>query len=158
AARMVESGLPVCAMPNAGAPKKVEDRLIYLATPENFGVFARRMYKAGVKMVGGCCGTSPSHITRVGSAARMVSPRSPLGGLAVSDASTRVPAVPVAQRSSLGGALGKRFVISVEVNPGPGVDTSAQVEAARSLLAAGADVINIADGPRATARMSNLAL
>ena len=74
-AKMVATGLPVSAMPNAGLPQSIEDRLIYLATPENFGVFARRLYKAGVKLVGGCCGTGPAHITRVSSASRMVAPR-----------------------------------------------------------------------------------
>src|SRR5205823_1864027 len=116
-----------------------------------------RMYKAGVKMVGGCCGTGPSHITRVGSAARMVWPKSSLGLALVHDDGNRRPAAPVAARSALGAKLGRRFLVSVEVNPGPGVDTAPQVEAARLLFAAGADVINIADGPRATARMSNLA-
>ena len=74
--QMLGAGAPVCAYPNAGRPERFEDRLIYLATPENFGVVARRMFKAGVKLVGGCCGTGPSHITRVASAARMVWPRS----------------------------------------------------------------------------------
>lgn len=156
--RMVETGLPVCAMPNAGAPKKVEDRLIYLATPENFGVYARRMYKAGVKLVGGCCGTGPSHITRVGSAARMVWPRSaPVSNVVIDDQSRREP-VPMAQRSNFGAKLGKEFLVSVEVNPGPGLDTKPQVDAARMLIDSGADVINIADGPRATVRLSNTVL
>lgn len=156
--QMLEVGSPVVVMPNAGRPRKVEDRLIYLATPENFGVYARRLFKAGVKMVGGCCGTNPDHIRRVAAAARMVHPRRE-GSIQVSTApSAGRPAVPLAERSEFGAQLGRRFVVSVEVNPGHGLDTGRPIEAARRLLKAGADVINIADGPRATARMSNLAL
>lgn len=156
--RMVEAGLPVSAMPNAGHPQSVEDRLIYLATPENFGVYARRMFKAGVKLVGGCCGTGPLHITRVSSAARMVAPRH--NSVAQVEVLENIgkPAKPVVDRSRLGAMLGKRFVVSVEVNPQTGLDVSGPIEAARRLLQSGADIINIADGPRATVRMSNLAL
>ena len=156
--KMVATGIPVCAMPNAGRPRKIEDRLIYFATPENFGVYARRMFKAGVKIVGGCCGTNPDHVARIASAARMVVPRS--------EARTVIEVAPVVKpdttkveaRSRFGAALGKRFVFSVEVNPNPGLSVDASLDAARMLVSAGADVINIADGPRATARMSNMAL
>lgn len=157
--KMVAAGIPVAAMPNAGRPRKIEDRLIYFATPENFGVFARRMFKAGVKIVGGCCGTNPEHISRIASAARMIVPKVERREVVhVASADERPPASPVAQRSKLGEALGKRFIFSVEVNPNPGLNAAASVEAARMLVSAGADIINIADGPRATARMSNLAL
>ncbi len=160
-AEMVQSGLPVCAYPNAGRPHSVEDRLIYLATPENFGVYARRMFKAGIKLVGGCCGTSPEHIRRVAAAARMVSPRQSAFAKVLhvqQDEQELSEPTPVAERSRFGALLGKRFVTSVEVNPGAGLTTEKQVAAARMLIEAGADVINIADGPRATVRMSNIAL
>ena len=156
--QMVSADILVCAFPNAGHPHTVEDRLFYLATPENFGVFARRMYKAGVHLVGGCCGTGPSHITRVGAAARMVSPRSTIRTQEVQEQSARVAPIPIPERSHFGSNLGKRFLISVEVNPGPGLSTEHQVDVARSLTSAGADIINISDGPRATARMTNLVL
>lgn len=155
--QMLGAGAPVCAYPNAGRPERFEDRLIYLATPENFGVVARRMFKAGVKLVGGCCGTGPSHITRVASAARMVWPRS-APRVEMVDAPERQEPIPLAQRSKFGAGLGRRFMTSVEVNPGHGLSTDRQVEAGRMLLDAGFDAINIADGPRATARMSNLTL
>ncbi len=155
--RMLTAGLPVSAMPNAGRPQSVEDRLIYLATPENFGVFARRMYKAGVKLVGGCCGTSPAHINRVSAAARMVAPRSG-PAVVLSEPSLAKPEKPLDERSAFGAALGRRFVVSVEVNPESGLSVEAPIAAAKRLLAAGADAINIADGPRATVRMSNLTL
>ena len=158
AQRMVESGLPVSAMPNAGLPQSIEDRLIYLATPENFGVFARRLYKAGVKLVGGCCGTGPAHITRVSSAARMVAPRLDVRPPEALVEHVAKPAKEVAQRSPLGALLGQRFLVSVEVNPAAGLNLELPLKAAHMLQAAGADVINIADGPRATVRMGNWAL
>ena len=109
-------------------------------------------------MVGGCCGTGPAHITRVASAARMVWPRQqPVVEISEAEDAGTDP-VALVDRSEFGEALGRRFVVSVEVNPAPGLSVERQVEASRMLMAAGADAINIADGPRATARMSNLAL
>lgn len=156
--KMVPTGIPISAMPNAGLPQKIEDRQIYLATPENFGVYARRLFKAGVKLVGGCCGTSPAHIARVSSAARMITPRQRPSSPHVETITTHQPPVPLAQRSGFGAKLGKQFVVSVEVNPAPGLSVDSAIAAARMLVQHGADVINIADGPRATVRMSNLAL
>jgi methionine synthase / methylenetetrahydrofolate reductase(NADPH) len=116
------------------------------------------MYKAGLKFLGGCCGTNAAHITRVASAARMVWP---IDGPRIEINEARDPGHeprPLAKRSSFGAMLGRRFVTSVEVNPGLGLSVDRQLEAAKMLYAAGSDVINIADGPRATARMSNMAL
>ena len=158
ATAMVESEIPVCAMPNAGSPETVEDRQMYLSTPENFGVFARRLYKAGVKVVGGCCGTNAEHIQRVSSAARMFSPKAPSTPIKVDEPARPQPTTPVEERTQFGKRLGREFLFSVEVNPKAGIDPSASIEAARMLKEAGADVINIADGPRATVRMSNLSL
>ena len=158
ATSMVEADIPVCAMPNAGAPETVEDRQMYLSTPENFGVFAKRLYKAGVKAVGGCCGTNPEHIQRVSAAARMFSPKSPTVRAKVQDPAQVQSALPVEERTTFGAQLGRRFLFSVEVNPKSGIDPSSAINAASMLKEAGADVINIADGPRATVRMSNLSL
>ncbi len=155
---MVKAGHPVCSFPNAGRPQRVDDRQIYLATPENFGVYARRMFKAGVKLVGGCCGTQPEHIKRVAAAARMVSPIHSPAPLTEAIKDNRRKASPLEERSALGRKLGREFVFSVEVNPGSGLTTDRQLEAAKMLIGSGADIINIADGPRATVRMSNLAL
>ncbi len=156
--KMVATGIPICAMPNAGRPRKIEDRLIYFATPENFGVYARRMFKAGVKIVGGCCGTNPDHVARIASAARMVVPRSESREVIEVAPVVKPDTSSLESRSRFGAAIGKRFVFSVEINPNPGLSVDASLDAARMLVSAGADVINIADGPRATARMSNMAL
>jgi methionine synthase I (cobalamin-dependent)/5,10-methylenetetrahydrofolate reductase len=164
---MLALGVPVSAVPNAGLPRRVDDRLVYVSTPEYFGIYARRMFKLGVKMVGGCCGTTPEHTKRIAASARMVGNDSPQGPdearerdsempIAILAGASRPPAV--AERSAFGAKLGKRFVVSVEVNPPVGLDPSKQVAAAKMLRAGGVDVINIADGARAQARMGNLAM
>jgi methionine synthase I (cobalamin-dependent)/5,10-methylenetetrahydrofolate reductase len=175
---MLEVGLPVCAAPNAGLPRRVDERMVYVSTPEYFGLYARRMFKLGVRVVGGCCGTTPEHIKRVAAAARMAAaavpdreggPDSraapPTTGENVAwiwsgsvQAPTGSPPVLREQKSAFAKKLGKRFVVSVEVNPPVGLDPSRAVAAAKMLKAGGVDVINIADGARAQARMSNLAM
>ena len=166
---MLEVGLPVYAVPNAGLPRRVDERLVYVSTPEYFGVYARRMFKLGVKLVGGCCGTTPDHIKRIVAAARMAGSASTD---ADADKTVRVDSVrpdprtqesaqpvPFAEKTSLAKKIAeKKFVVSVEVNPPVGLDPTKAIEAAKMLKAGGIDVINIADGARAQARMVNLAL
>jgi homocysteine S-methyltransferase len=163
---MLSLGVPVSAVPNAGLPRRVDERLVYVSTPEYFGVYARRMFKLGVRMIGGCCGTTPDHVKRIAAAARMVGNE----GATIEEASTRDSEVPVAvlagasrppppaERSTFGAKLGKKFVVSVEVNPPVGLALDKQIAAAKMLQAGGVDVINIADGARAQARMGNLAM
>ncbi len=177
--RMIEkmrpTGLPIAAMPNAGIPRRVEGRLLYMANPEYFGVYARRLIKLGVRLLGGCCGTTADHIRRVAYAARMHAHEGDGGAVTSSGsepADTSVGAQPRSfvvpegcevvrfeERSTLAAKLAKkRFVVSVEVNPPAGMDPSRALEGAKSLVRNGVDVINIADGPRASARMGNVAL
>ena len=162
AREMVEaSDLPVVAQPNAGSPQDVDGRAIYVTNPEYFGVFARRLLKAGIRGVGGCCGTSPAHVRQMSGAVRMMSGgRVRLeGGASLEDKplATPRPMPPMASRSKLGARLASgEFSVSVEVNPPPGLDSDKQIEVARKIVAAGADVINTSDGPRASCRMSNL--
>jgi len=163
---MLSLGVPVSAVPNAGLPRRVDDRLVYVSTPEYFGVYARRLFKLGVKLVGGCCGTTPEHVKRIAAAARMVGSDS----ATVDEARERDSEVPVAilagaslppavaERSTFGSKLGKKFVVSVEVNPPVGLALDKQLAAAKMLRDHGVDVINIADGARAQARMGNLAM
>jgi methionine synthase I (cobalamin-dependent)/5,10-methylenetetrahydrofolate reductase len=171
AEQMLGFGLPVLASPNAGLPRRVDERLVYVSKPEYFGVYARRMFRLGIRMVGGCCGTTPEHIKRVAGAARMAAsetePTADVeGGELRTEGSGSIPAVfagavqpiPFEQRSTLAQKIGKRFVVSVEVNPPIGLDPSKAVAAAKMLKAGGIDVVNIADGARAQARMSNLAM
>jgi homocysteine S-methyltransferase len=174
---MLAAGLPVCAAPNAGLPRRVDERMVYVSTPEYFGLYARRLLKLGVRVVGGCCGTTPEHIKRVAAAVRMAASttdREPAteggsGTVAVAESGAFAwsvipepapgsPPVPREEKSLLARKLGKRFVVSVEVNPPVGLDPSRAVAAAKKLQAGGVDVVNIADGARAQARMSNLAM
>jgi homocysteine S-methyltransferase len=165
---MLTLKVPVSAVPNAGLPRRVDERLVYVSTPEYFGVYARRMFKLGVRMIGGCCGTTPEHIKRIAAAARMVGNEMRSGD--VEEARERDSEVPIAilagasappaiaERSDFGRKLGKKLVVSVEVNPPIGLDPQKQLAAAKMLKAGGVDVINIADGARAQARMGNLAM
>ena len=164
---MLDLGVPVVAVPNAGLPHRVEGRLAYRATPEYFQLFARRLYKAGIHGVGGCCGTTEEHVRKIAAASRMVGGGEGVGRSAnvrderISQAPLTAPGVevvPTHAKGELGGALGQRFVISVEVNPPPGLSLEKALEGARLLREGGVDAINIADGPRASARMGNLAL
>jgi methionine synthase / methylenetetrahydrofolate reductase(NADPH) len=162
---MTGHGKPVSIQPNAGLPSVVEGRTIYVANPEHFGVFARRMLKSGVQLVGGCCGTTPEHIRRMLGAVRMhgaaqgIHPRIQGGEPQAAPAPVdgRAP-VPLAARSRLGARLAAgEFAVSVELTSPAGIDPDKVLGAVRTLIAGGVDIINIADGPRATARMSNLA-
>ncbi len=174
---MLSVGLPTWAVPNAGLPRRIDERLVYVSTAEYFGVYARRMYKLGVKLVGGCCGTTPEHVRRIAAAARMVGATETAPRRSDSDVPPRPsdtfqawsadpPAVPGAakpvsfgERSVLAEKLARgKFVVSVEVNPPIGLDLSKAIAAAKMLVAGGVDVVNIADGARAQARMGNLAM
>src|SRR5260370_18623535 len=65
---------PMSAMPNAGLPQRVEGRAIYLCSPEYMSQYARRLLWAGVKVIGGCCGTTPEHIKLIRSETRSLQP------------------------------------------------------------------------------------
>jgi methionine synthase I (cobalamin-dependent) len=169
--KMIPAGLPVMASPNAGLPSRIDERTIYVSTPEYFGVYAQRMFRVGVRLMGGCCGTTPEHIRRIAASARMMAgfagaleaedeDETARGGEPVATVlAGELQPKPLEHRSELGAKLARRkFVVSVEVSPPAGLDVSRAVAAARSLKQGGVDVVNIADGARAQARMSNLAL
>ncbi len=169
AEKFVGYGAPVAMVPNAGYPKPVDGRMMYMATPEYFGVFARRFFKLGVRAVGGCCGTSPEHIKSMVGAGKMMSG----GAVSLSSPTIKVAdtrstqelqptkdQIPFGERTPLAAKIESDdgFVVSVEVNPPQGLDPKKAIRGARMLKAAGVDVINIADGPRASVRMSNWSL
>jgi methionine synthase / methylenetetrahydrofolate reductase(NADPH) len=155
------TSLPLSAQPNAGIPRSVDGRNIYLCSPEYMASYARKFVAAGVRVVGGCCGTTPEHIRvmksalRVGEARRTATAQA-TGAHAVAAA---VPAVPLEKRSILGAKLARgEFVTMVEIVPPKGTDIRKEVEGARFLQSVGVDAVNIPDSPRASARMSNQAL
>src|SRR6185437_13646674 len=130
---------PLAAQPNAGIPRSIEGRNIYLCSPEYMASYARKFVNAGVNLVGGCCGTTPEHIKSMKSALRMSDAKGKPGGFRVITEAKRESSItppPLAQRSNLGKKLA----------------------AGKFLKAAGIDAINIPDSPRASARMSNMAL
>jgi homocysteine S-methyltransferase len=152
------SSKPMSAMPNAGLPMRVEGRNIYLSSPEYMAQYARRMLWAGVKIVGGCCGTTPDHIKLIRSETRSLQPGQRTLAVTVSDRevpSHALAPVPVEQKSKLGAKLAAgKFVAFVEILPPRGVEASREIDGARRCAEAGIDAINVPDGPRASARMS----
>jgi homocysteine S-methyltransferase len=152
------SGKPMSAMPNAGHPATVDGRKIYLCSPEYMAQYARRFILNGVKILGGCCGTTPEHIRLVRAEARSFQPAHRRNVVTVSEPESKekaLPAVPLARKSQLGAKLAEwRFVALVVMLPPRGVDAAKEIEGAQLCAAAGIDCINVPDGPRATARMS----
>jgi methionine synthase / methylenetetrahydrofolate reductase(NADPH) len=156
------SSLPLSAQPNAGIPRSVDGRNIYLCSPEYMASYARKFVAAGVRLVGGCCGTTPDHIRVMKAALRVGEAR---GKTATAHAGSSqstprpVPAVPLDKRSPLGAKLAAgEFATMVEIVPPKGIDVSKEVDGARFLKSVGVDAVNIPDSPRASARMSNQAL
>ena len=156
------TSLPLAAQPNAGIPRSVDGRNIYLCSPEYMASYARKFVAAGVRLVGGCCGTTPEHIRvmksalRVGEAQGKAASKQAAGSSSTPKA---VPAVPLQDRSLLGAKLARgEFVTMVEIVPPKGIDILKEVEGARFLKSVGVDAVNIPDSPRASARMSNQAL
>src|SRR5437899_2889706 len=150
---------PISAVPNAGLPKDVGDRKIYLASPEYMASYARRMIEAGARLVGGCCGTTPEHIKKIRDYVASVVPRHQPTG--VSRGTIAAPAGggegPVATRAGGGAELARgELVTSVEIVPPKGVDPTPMLQQCRALKAAGVDAVNVPDGPRAQSRMGVL--
>jgi len=154
------TSLPLAAQPNAGMPRSVEGRNIYLCSPEYMASYARKFVAAGVRLVGGCCGTTPDHIRVMKSALRAGEAKAARVQVAATHSSPPAfPTHPIEKRSILGKKLGTgEFVTMVEIVPPKGTDIGKEVEGARFLKSVGVDAINIPDSPRASARISNQAL
>jgi homocysteine S-methyltransferase len=151
---------PLSAQPNAGMPRNVEGRNIYLCSPEYMASYARKFVRAGVSVVGGCCGTTPEHIRAMKAALRAGEAKAKSTTAAVKPREQApVQAPPLSQRSRVGAKLANgEFVTMVEIVPPKGTDAAKEIEGARFLKSCGVDAINIPDSPRASARMSNQAL
>jgi methionine synthase I (cobalamin-dependent)/5,10-methylenetetrahydrofolate reductase len=153
------------AQPNAGLPRDVQGRQFYMCSPEYMSKFAKRFIQSGAKFIGGCCGTTPSHIKLISDAVRAASPRAQKvvfssGALAqvaeVTAADLNI--VPPEERSEWSRKIVKgEFVTSVEVLPPKGVDAQKTLDSIRLLKEAGVDGVNIPDGARAQSRMSAMA-
>ncbi len=151
------TSLPLIVQPNAGIPKEVENRRIYLCSPEYLAEYAKRFVGLGASAVGGCCGTTPDHIREVALAikplhrAKVLPKTAPAAGVELK------PPAPLAERSQLGARLAAgQWITTVELTPPRGYDLRSTVEKAKTLHQRGVCAINIPDGPRASARLSPL--
>jgi methionine synthase / methylenetetrahydrofolate reductase(NADPH) len=151
---------PLSAMPNAGLPATVEGRNIYLCSPEYMAQYSRRFVQAGVRLMGGCCGTTPEHIKQISSEIRSLQPvQTRTATVTVADEGKpevkRLLKITVAEKSQLGAKLAAgKFVAFVEILPPRGVDASKEIAGAKLCRDSGIDCINVPDGPRASARLS----
>lgn len=149
---------PIAAQPNAGKPRNVEGRTLYLSSPEYMASYAKRFIASGVRLVGGCCGTTPEHIRQIKLAVSTASAgrrSTPAKVGVVSVGTPTVEPVPRATRSRLASALNRgKFVCLVELTPPKGHEFGALIDDARALKIRGVDAINIPDSPMAAARMS----
>lgn len=155
------TSMPISIMPNAGKPKNIDGRNIYLASPEYFAEYAKLLVKSGANIIGGCCGTTPEHIKKMSIAIRALQPKITFQKVEriVQREEHKVQLISKINKSRLARRLTTgKFVKFVELLSPRGVDATKQINAARELFYNGIDVINIPDGPRASARMSALAL
>src|SRR5258708_1388093 len=159
------TGKPLAAMPNAGIPRAVEGRTIYLTSPEYMASFTRKLVKAGASIVGGCCGTTPSYTRAMKSSLRALEAME--GGAQVMElgradsskaaikAVSKVDPPALAERSKIGAMVAAGdFVTMVEIVPPKGINCSKEIDGAEMLHRLGVDAINVPDSPRASARMS----
>jgi methionine synthase / methylenetetrahydrofolate reductase(NADPH) len=167
AMRSQASDLPIVARPNAGGPAEVGGRFVYPATPDYVGELAHALLDEGVDVIGGCCGTGPSHTAAIADALAEWGTRevarseahpggAPTVVSVVEAAAPPVPrAAPAASSTSLQRQLATgRFVVAVEMEPPRSFNAATLVAAAGTLRDAGADVIDVADSPMAKMRMS----
>ena len=155
--RKTQPGLKMAALPMIGGAEMIEDRTIHLATSEFAAVYARRMRREGVRILGLCCGSTPAHIKAMRNALRALQPgRHSVSVTAVPEEKRREAAKPQPAATELGKKIeAGRFVVSVEIDPPQGTDITKALDAVRLLKQSGrVDAINIADGPRAMARMN----
>ncbi len=148
---------PLAAQPNAGHPRLYQDRTIYMCSPEYMASYARKLIKSGVQIIGGCCGTTPEHIAEIARSVKALQPgRVQLNPIMPKPETPPVEPVPLAEKSRLARKLSQgEKVVSIELTPPRGCDPSAILSKAKILHEKGIDAINLPDGPRASARMSN---
>lgn len=150
-------GKPVVAMPNAGLPREVDGRMMYMANPEYYTEYAKKYVELGARGVGGCCGTTPEHIRVMSRAVKTLS-----GVKRHIEVKVHAPApeaqvrvTPTAEKSRLANKIARgEKVATIEILPPRSIDLSQMLQKARLCHFRGVDAINIPDGPRASARIS----
>ena len=149
---------PIVVQPNAGIPKEVDNRSIYLCSPEYLTTYAMRFVALGARGVGGCCGTTPDHIREIAQAVKPLSKArvAPVIQKAADEVEEQEP-IPLSKRSRFAWRIAhQKWVTSVELVPPRGYDLTSTIEKSRTLYRHGVDAINIPDGPRASSRISPL--
>jgi homocysteine S-methyltransferase len=154
---------PISIQPNAGLPRQVEDRMLYMCTPEYMAEYAKRFFEKGARIIGGCCGTTPDHIKEIVRAVRSMDKAAAARVQVVVEAAVRPAAVsevrqtPLAEKSRWGAriAAGEK-VTTIEITPPKGLDIEPILDKAKLCAEFGVDAINIPDGPRASSRLSPL--
>ncbi|HUP66154.1 MAG TPA: bifunctional homocysteine S-methyltransferase/methylenetetrahydrofolate reductase [Thermoanaerobaculia bacterium] len=152
----------IACQPNAGLPRDVQGRQMYMASPDYMAKYAKRLIQKGAKFLGGCCGTTPEHIRMMADAVRPLSPRRQF--VVVDPEQTRPRAeaavtVPLQERSAWGRRIAAgEFVTTIEITPPKGPDPSKMIESVRAIAAAGVHGVNVPDGPRAQNRMGAIAV
>ncbi len=152
---------PLSAQPNAGLPRNVEGRNLYMVSPEYMADYARQFIACGAKLVGGCCGTTPEHIQWIRNYVRSTAPGQKRRAVAAApaEAAQALAPLPLRERSRLARGLSDgEFVTLIEILPPRGSAAGKEIESARLFHQHQVSAINIPDGPRASARMSNQAL
>ncbi len=152
----------ISCQPNAGLPRDVNGRQMYMASPEYFSKYAKRLIHKGVKFIGGCCGTTPEHVKMMADAVRPLSPRRTFVIIernGKTDKAAGVEPAPMATRSNWGRKLaGGEFVTTIEIVPPKGPNADAMLKQVELIKAAGVDGVNVPDGPRAQNRMGAIAV
>ncbi len=156
AVRLID--LPLIVQPNAGVPKDVEGRQLYMCSPSYLASYAQRYVEVGVSAVGGCCGTSPDHIKEIAQRLKPLARRKvDIPRVALQDNVAEQEPTPWADRSRLASRLARgQWVTTVEILPPRGYDLTATIAKAKKLYRQGVDALNLPDGPRASSRMSPL--
>ncbi|MBI4851584.1 MAG: bifunctional homocysteine S-methyltransferase/methylenetetrahydrofolate reductase [Acidobacteria bacterium] len=144
--------------PNAGLPREVDGRKMYMCSPEYMAKYAKRFIQSGVKFIGGCCGTTPEHIRLIANAVKASSPQRVAVSVSTPrEQTTKVEETPIRERSNFARKIVEgEFVTSVEIVPAKGCDATKMIESVKELRDAGVDAVNIPDGPRAQSRMGAL--
>ncbi len=152
----------ISCQPNAGLPREVNGRQMYMASPDYMAKYAKRLIHKGVKFLGGCCGTTPEHIKVMADAVRPLSPRRSFVVVERNGAEEQkkgTDPIPLPERSHWGSKIAKgEFVTTIEITPPKGPNPDAMVESVKSIKAAGVDAVNVPDGPRAQNRMGAIAV
>ncbi len=149
------------AQPNAGFPRFVDGRFIYLSSPEYFAEYTKRFLSAGVAVLGGCCGTTPEHIQAMAKVLKEKESGSNenAGVIEVErEFEEQVTVEELIEPSTFASKLKEKFVISVELDPPRGVNPKKVLRQAQLIRDRGIDAVNIADSPMARVRMGCLSL